>query len=115
MCPIEPKVGTFLGAKNDEKICYYGNAFTGSWNATSPISGAYTVSGSGAKPKPGDTVKVHYEGTLINGSVFDSSYYSSPQSGLRFKWIGTDSPQCDDYFQSRIFLYCEIGNRIHEY
>ena len=27
----------------------------------------------GAKPKPIDTVKVHYHGTLLNGEVFDSS------------------------------------------
>jgi FKBP-type peptidyl-prolyl cis-trans isomerase len=30
-------------------------------------------SGTGATPKANSTVKVHYEGTLINGSVFDSS------------------------------------------
>jgi FKBP-type peptidyl-prolyl cis-trans isomerase len=29
--------------------------------------------GSGAKPTPADTVKVHYHGTLIDGTVFDSS------------------------------------------
>lgn len=28
----------------------------------------------GQKPKASDTVKVHYEGTLIDGTVFDSSY-----------------------------------------
>lgn len=28
----------------------------------------------GLKPKATDTVKVHYEGTLIDGTVFDSSY-----------------------------------------
>lgn len=29
--------------------------------------------GAGAKPRPNDVVKVHYHGTLIDGSVFDSS------------------------------------------
>jgi FKBP-type peptidyl-prolyl cis-trans isomerase FklB len=29
--------------------------------------------GTGASPKPTDTVKVHYHGTLIDGTVFDSS------------------------------------------
>src|SRR4028118_690885 len=29
--------------------------------------------GSGAKPKATDKVKCHYHGTLINGSIFDSS------------------------------------------
>ncbi len=29
--------------------------------------------GTGPKPKPTDTVRVHYTGKLINGSVFDSS------------------------------------------
>lgn len=30
--------------------------------------------GSGPKPKPTDTVKVNYEGKLVDGTVFDSSY-----------------------------------------
>ena len=30
--------------------------------------------GTGAQPKPTDTVKVHYRGTLTNGTEFDSSY-----------------------------------------
>lgn len=36
----------------------------------------YTVinEGSGRKPKATDSVKCHYEGTLIDGTVFDSSY-----------------------------------------
>jgi FKBP-type peptidyl-prolyl cis-trans isomerase FkpA len=30
--------------------------------------------GSGASPTPADVVKVHYRGTLANGTEFDSSY-----------------------------------------
>jgi FKBP-type peptidyl-prolyl cis-trans isomerase FkpA/FKBP-type peptidyl-prolyl cis-trans isomerase FklB len=30
--------------------------------------------GSDTKPAPSDTVRVHYEGRLIDGTVFDSSY-----------------------------------------
>lgn len=30
--------------------------------------------GTGKKPKKTDTVVAHYKGTLLNGSVFDSSY-----------------------------------------
>jgi len=30
--------------------------------------------GKGAQPKPTDTIKVHYTGTLIDGTKFDSSY-----------------------------------------
>lgn len=32
------------------------------------------TAGSGASPKATDTVKVHYRGTLVNGTEFDSSY-----------------------------------------
>jgi FKBP-type peptidyl-prolyl cis-trans isomerase FkpA/FKBP-type peptidyl-prolyl cis-trans isomerase FklB len=44
--------------------------------ATKTESGIITTTmkpGSGAAPKATDTVKVHYHGTLIDGTVFDSS------------------------------------------
>ena len=41
-----------------------------------PTGLQYTVltEGTGAQPKATDRVKCHYEGTLTNGQVFDSSY-----------------------------------------
>ena len=32
------------------------------------------IEGTGKQPKATDTVRCHYEGSLINGSIFDSSY-----------------------------------------
>lgn len=45
----------------------------------------------GLKPKATDTVRVHYEGTLIDGTVFDSSYkrgesISFPLNGVIKGW-----------------------------
>lgn len=49
------------------------------------------TAGSGANPKPTDTVKVHYRGTLIDGTEFDSSYkrnepISFPLNGVIKGW-----------------------------
>ncbi len=43
---------------------------------TTPSGLQYEVvkEGTGRKPKASDTVRCHYEGTLIDGTVFDSSY-----------------------------------------
>ena len=40
----------------------------------SGVEVSHLTVGKGAKPTAASTVKVHYEGTLINGNVFDSSY-----------------------------------------
>ena len=49
------------------------------------------TSGTGAKPKATDTVTVDYEGTLIDGKIFDSSYQrgqpvSFPVNGVIKGW-----------------------------
>ena len=48
--------------------------------------------GNGAIPKIGDTVRCHYEGRLINGTVFDSSYKRNepaefPVNGVIAGWV----------------------------
>lgn len=48
--------------------------------------------GSGPMPKATDTVKVHYQGTLINGTIFDSSIQRNepavfPVNGVIKGWI----------------------------
>jgi FKBP-type peptidyl-prolyl cis-trans isomerase len=48
--------------------------------------------GLGRKPKPTDTVKVHYHGTLIDGTVFDSSVQRGepiefPVTGVIPGWV----------------------------
>lgn len=46
------------------------------------------VLGTGAAPQTGQTVSVHYTGTLLNGKKFDSSYDHPGQQPLEFK-LGT--------------------------
>lgn len=47
---------------------------------STPSGLAYEIvqQGTGAKPKPSDTVRVHYTGTLVKGDVFDSTSGSEP-------------------------------------
>jgi FKBP-type peptidyl-prolyl cis-trans isomerase FkpA len=40
----------------------------------SGVKVTHTLVGSGVNPKASDAVKVHYRGTLANGTEFDSSY-----------------------------------------
>ena len=44
--------------------------------------------GDGAFPKPSDTVKVHYTGTLVDGTVFDSSFQHTPPDPVEFPLDG---------------------------
>jgi FKBP-type peptidyl-prolyl cis-trans isomerase FkpA len=57
----------------------------------SGVEVTHVTVGKGAKPTAASTVKVHYEGTLANGTVFDSSYkrgepISFPLSGVIPCW-----------------------------
>ena len=53
------------------------NAKRAGWSATGngiQYTVVKVVDGAGVKPAPGSEVTVHYEGRLIDGRVFDSSY-----------------------------------------
>jgi len=46
-----------------------------------------TREGTGPKPTMHDTVLVHYEGKLVNGSFFSSSYTSGYPAEFEFDWL----------------------------
>jgi FKBP-type peptidyl-prolyl cis-trans isomerase len=59
---------------------------------TSGLQYEVITEGSGIKPGPADTVRVMYEGTLLDGTVFDSSYARGtpvefPVNGVINGWI----------------------------
>lgn len=49
------------------------NNITGAQRQESGLYYVPTVEGTGAKPRPGQIVAVHYVGTLLNGQEFDNS------------------------------------------
>lgn len=62
-------------AKEDGEKFLKGNASKPGVTVTaSGLQYQVLTQGSGKKPKATDTVRCHYEGTLIDGTVFDSSY-----------------------------------------
>ena len=83
---------TQLQAKDDERLWLEGEKNREEGEAYMTTNGArsgvtttasglqYEVisQGGGAKPGPNDTVRVHYEGSLIDGQVFESSFDGEP-------------------------------------
>jgi FKBP-type peptidyl-prolyl cis-trans isomerase FkpA len=68
---------TVAGSRNETE----GNAFLarnklvkGVYVTPSGLQYMVLRQGSGARPKPGDHVRVNYRGALLDGTVFDSSY-----------------------------------------
>lgn len=65
------------GAKNKaegEKFLAQNKAAKGVFTTPSGLQYMVLRQGSGVRPKPGDSVRVNYQGTLLDGTVFDSSY-----------------------------------------
>lgn len=59
-------------SKGDQYLADNGKK-PGVTTTTSGLQYEVVTEGTGLKPKATDTVKVHYEGTLLDGTVFDSS------------------------------------------
>lgn len=84
---------------------------------TTPSGLQYKVlaqgSGTGKSPSATDTVKVHYKGSLVNGTVFDSSYdrgepIEFPLNGVIPGWTeGVQLMKEGDKFQ--FFIPSELG------
>jgi FKBP-type peptidyl-prolyl cis-trans isomerase FkpA len=69
--------GARLVAREKESSASYlakAAAGAGAIKTDSGIVYTETTAGTGASPTPADRVKVHYRGTLIDGTEFDSSY-----------------------------------------
>jgi FKBP-type peptidyl-prolyl cis-trans isomerase FkpA len=79
-----PRVQPFAGARGErvtarEKVAsaaYLDKAAAGTGAVRTESGIVYTemTAGAGQSPTSSDTVKVHYRGTLANGTEFDSSY-----------------------------------------
>lgn len=77
---IEPLAGARKAriAEREKKVSaeYLAKAATQAGAVTTESGIVYTemTAGTGASPGESDTVRVHYRGTLVSGTVFDSSY-----------------------------------------
>lgn len=98
---FDAKVGQFLkqrqeerGVKEKAKGTEYQTKMAAEKGAQKTASGLIyieTAAGAGDQPMASDTVKVHYKGTLIDGTEFDSSYKRNqpaefPLSGVIKCW-----------------------------
>lgn len=79
-----PKIEPFAAARGERvvarekaaSVAYLAKAATepGAVRTSSGLVYRDVSAGTGASPNAGDTVRVHYRGTLIDGTEFDSSY-----------------------------------------
>ena len=70
----QQKVASEKNAKDGETFLSENSKKEGIVTLPSGVQYKIITTGTGAKPKASDTVTTHYKGTLIDGTVFDSSY-----------------------------------------
>ncbi len=68
------RVAAEANAKEGEEFLATNSANEGITSTDSGLQYKIVTEGTGAKPGPTDKVTVHYRGTLIDGTEFDSSY-----------------------------------------
>ena len=73
---VNDRGARILAREKEASAAYLAKAATaaGAVKTESGIVYTETTAGTGASPTAADRVKVHYRGTLINGTEFDSSY-----------------------------------------
>lgn len=87
----QQKVRSEKNMKEGQEFLNKNKAQSGVVTLPSGLQYKVITAGKGAKPAATDTVTVDYEGTLVNGKVFDSSYergqpVSFPVSGVIKGW-----------------------------
>ena len=95
-----------IAAANSSKLSAVGNAFlaenktrTGVVVTASGLQYEVLRAGSGPKPSANQTVEVHYHGTLVDGTVFDSSVQRGQTIGLVGDTESLNGPKL--YFELR--------------
>ena len=73
---LQDRLKAMLQSKSDDQEKFLQDNAAKEGVITLPSGLQYLVlqPGDGSKPGPTATVTVHYEGSLVNGTVFDSSY-----------------------------------------
>jgi FKBP-type peptidyl-prolyl cis-trans isomerase FkpA len=73
---VGERAGRIVAREKDTSAAYLAKAAaeTGATKTDSGIVYTETTAGTGPSPSAADRVKVHYRGTLIDGTEFDSSY-----------------------------------------
>jgi len=78
----------YTAAKEQQELTsYLQNLASKGFNIDTTALGVYYIrmkEGTGAFPVAGDTVSIKYVGYLLNGSVFDTSFYTSSDSSWTY-------------------------------